>query len=140
MIDLLKVIFKKSLQSSQGLDEKVGKQEATLAAEQAMLEAKHNVLREALAAVLEREVSLPAAMLVSTMRHLSTWGQSLGATMRCRQSAHWLRDRTASHSKSPQLGHRPDFSDRCRLNIAGTCCHGTGLCDHQLHAHACKNS
>jgi len=76
------------LQSSQDLDEKVGKQEATLAAEQAMLEAKHNVLREALAAVLEREVSLPAAMLVSTMRHLSTWGQSLGATMRCRQNAH----------------------------------------------------
>jgi len=31
----------------------------------------------------QTEVSLPAAMLVSTMRQLSTWGQSLGAAVLC---------------------------------------------------------
>jgi hypothetical protein len=31
----------------------------------------------------QTEVSLPAAMLVSTMWQLSTWGQSLGAAVLC---------------------------------------------------------
>jgi hypothetical protein len=42
-----------SMQSSQDLDQKIGKREATLAAEHAMLDAKRSALREALAAVLE---------------------------------------------------------------------------------------
>jgi hypothetical protein len=81
----------------------------------------------------QTEVSLPAAMLVSTMRQLSTWGAVTG-----RRGAllHRFRDRATSHGELPQLARRSDFGYWCHFNFACTCCHPTGIRDRQLPAHA----
>ena len=49
---------------------------------------------------------------------------------------HCIRDRATSHGELPQLEQRSDISYWCRFNVASTCCHPTGLRDHQLPAHA----
>ena len=62
---------------------------------------------------------------------------NLGAVAGCRGALlHCIRDRATSHGELPQLEQRSDISCIGRFNVACTCCHPTGLRDHQLPAHA----